>query len=148
MRYISLIILLTQPLFLLTLSGEFLWFQLSHIINTRLSKKVIKCEAEIVEVRKERNYSQIIIKTIFVTVDFISLRYGYADNKFQQALEQHRADLEKSPIQQKLIDLTKNIIKNGDIDYEFVKDTLYNIAGKAEYDMFEDIWNLINHLGR
>ena len=45
---------MTQPLFLLTLSGEFLWFQLSHIINTRLSKKVIKCEAEIVEVRKER----------------------------------------------------------------------------------------------
>ena len=103
---------------------------------------------DLINAIKERNYSQIIIKTIFVTVDFISLRYGYADNKFQQALEQHRADLEKSPIQQKLIDLTKNIIKNGDIDYEFVKDTLYNIAGKAEYDMFEDIWNLINHLGR
>ena len=102
---------------------------------------------ELINAIKERDYEEIIIRIILVSIDFISLKAGYKDHlKSEEAIKQYCENLKKSPVQQKLMDLTEKMIKDGDIAYEFVKDALYNIAGKVEYDMFEDIWNMINHI--
>ncbi len=55
MKYIAFLVILTQPVTVFILGWMLTWPTLSHIINTRLSKKVVKCEAEIVEVLKVEN---------------------------------------------------------------------------------------------